>query len=422
MRKVIIGFIVLMLALWTGAAAAEDSGILGKPFPDFSATDTQGNTFTLSEALKDHEAVLINLWATWCPPCEAEFPDLNEVYMQYGDRVAFISLSCEETDTLDKIEDYRQAHGIAFPMGRDEGGKLFTYSGSSGIPVTMIVDRFGNTAFEQTGMFQSADEVTRVLDAVLENSHTETQVLDEIPADASTRAFPVSAKRAMHVENENAKPVLFHVSGYDTPLTFYVVPDKTARLRMEITAAEQPDKMVYSEGYQGETIQLSQLLDSGKNAYVFDQPMPGEEQGIHYIYICLVNTLISDDPDIVESYLITDGEYVEECAEAIRSLGYEVTWEYGEPAQKDDSSLQAYILHAADQYGAPVAGVMVNFCTDTACSMAESDENGTITFDGKPDVYHVQLLEVPDGYSFDEDFELYTGNEYGEWVLRIRKD
>ena len=54
--------------------------------------------------------------------------------------------------------------------------------------------------------------------------------------------------------------------------------------------------------------------------------------------------------------------------------------------------------------------------------MRQSDERGTVTFDGIPDRYHVQILKVPDGYSFDQDFELYTDAVYGEWLLRIRKD
>ena len=65
---------------------------------------------------------------------------------------------------------------------------------------------------------------------------------------------------------------------------------------------------------------------------------------------------------------------------------------------------------------------MANFCTDTACSLTQSDENGIISFDGAPDVYHIQLLKAPEGYSFDSGFELYTERTYGEWLLRISKD
>ena len=114
MKKLFIALLTLTLSLALFCAShAED--ILGKPFPDFTATDTEGNEFTLSEALKDHDAVLLNIWASWCPPCEAEFPDLNEAYEAYKDRVAFIALSCEPEDTLEVIAEYRRSHGVTFP-------------------------------------------------------------------------------------------------------------------------------------------------------------------------------------------------------------------------------------------------------------------------------------------------------------------
>ena len=69
-----------------------------------------------------------------------------------------------------------------------------------------------------------------------------------------------------------------------------------------------------------------------------------------------------------------------------------------------------------------MAEVTVNFCTDQACVPNESDENGTVTFTGAPDVYHVQIVDVPEGYSWDESYDMYTTREYGEWVLRVRKD
>ena len=52
----------------------------------------------------------------------------------------------------------------------------------------------------------------------------------------------------------------------------------------------------------------------------------------------------------------------------------------------------------------------------------ESDEDGLITFTGAPDAYHVMIIDAPDGYSYDEDYEMYTAREYGEWILRVRKD
>ena len=72
--------------------------------------------------------------------------------------------------------------------------------------------------------------------------------------------------------------------------------------------------------------------------------------------------------------------------------------------------------------GNPVPGAAVNFCTDAACTMAQGGEDGVITFDGAPENYHVQILKVPEGYSFDQAFELYTGETCGEWVLHVAND
>lgn len=178
MKKRCIMLLILALILAPLCSAlAED--ILGQPFPDFTATDTEGNTFTLSEALQDHEAVLVNLWASWCPPCEAEFPDLTEVYEAYKDRVAFIALSCEPDDTLDVIGEYRRSHGITFPMGRDEDQEIIMYTGTDGIPTTVIVDRFGNAAFFRIGMFESADMIKSVLDNFLGEAYTQTAVIHD---------------------------------------------------------------------------------------------------------------------------------------------------------------------------------------------------------------------------------------------------
>ncbi len=78
-------------------------------------------------------------------------------------------------------------------------------------------------------------------------------------------------------------------------------------------------------------------------------------------------------------------------------------WEYAEETTELSADGQkAYVIHVVDQDGNPVEEVTVNFCTDTACTPEEVD--------------------VPEGYSYDESFDMYTTAEYGEWVLRVKKD
>ena len=417
MKKAVLLLLVLALVPCFGHAAAEEAGILGKPFPEFTATDTEGNVFTLSEQLEDHEAVLINIWASWCPPCGAEMAFLNEAYEQYKDRVAFIALSREEDDTAEVIEAYREAHGLSVPMGRDEGAFLYRYTGDAGIPATVIVDRFGNAAFLKTGSFLSAEDVMRVIEAFLGDGYTGTAVLSEIPKDTSTRAFPVSSGRAIRVENDGAKGVLFRVKDDPDPQPAYVIYDGVAHLRLEIAAADDPAAVTYYN--YSDIFTLQTLLDAEGSAYVIDQPMPEADAEAHYVCACLRG---EEDENALCVYLIPGDEYIEELAEAMRSWGYDVTWEYGDYAGPETALPQAYLLHIVDQDGAPVPGVMLNFCTDAACIPRKSDASGTVTFDGAPDVYHVQLLKAPEGYGFDPDFEFYTGRAYGEWLLRIRRN
>ena len=419
MKKLII-LILTVLMLCLGAASADTGFELGKPFMDFTAADTEGNTFTLSEALKDHEAVLLNIWATWCGPCQSEFPDLEKAYQQYKDKVAFIALSYDDGDTNEKIAAFKEEYNLTFPMGRDEGSALYNYVAQYGVPTTVVIDRFGNTGFLRLGSFNTAEEVGNVLDRYLGDDYTETAVLTKIPKKGTTRAYPVSA-RALYVDNENVKKFNFTLSGADKPLPVYVVNDHTAHLRFTISSADDAADMMYYDDAKVARVDLPDILDAQRNVFAYDQVLESPE-GVPYLYGLYYNVGGDGDPDLMEFFLVEKEENLEDVAAYLRSMDYEVTWEEAaeEPAQAPEQ--KTYVIHVLDQDGNPVPGAVVNFCTDAACTMAQGGEDGVITFDGTPENYHVQILKVPEGYSFDQAFELYTGETYGEWVLHVAND
>ena len=416
MKKLVSLFLALLLCC--GIAQAEDSGILGKPFPDFTVTDVDGNTFTLSEALKHYEAAVINIWATWCGPCRMEFPFLNEAYAKYGDRVAFISLSSEENDTNEVIAAFRAENGLSIPMGRDEGGVLADYiNGSASVPATVVVDRFGNAVFFHGKCFKSAREVTGVLDAVLGEGYTETTVLADIPEPDATAAFPASASRDIIVVNENAREMRIVTEDPSYTMKAYVVEDEIARLRAEIMASDDPYSMVVYDAIAPRFYEVSTLLDAEQGCYALDLPMPGEEDEMPLVYLCLYDFQAPYESEIVEVILVREEGLLDEVCELFGAAG----WEPADGKAAQDAP-QAYVVRVVDQYGDPVPGVFVNFCTDTTCTVARGDDTGAIVFEGEPQVYHVQMLKAPQGYSFDAGFDFYTGSGYGEWVLRVRKD
>ncbi len=80
-----------------------------------------------------------------------------------------------------------------------------------------------------------------------------------------------------------------------------------------------------------------------------------------------------------------------------------------------------YTVSCRGEDGAPVAGVMVNFCTDTACSPVTSGEDGNVVFTGAPEEYHVQVVRVPAGWELLSEAEWTTGAESQSFALTFRE-
>lgn len=410
--------------LCVSPASAEDFAFLGKPFPDFTATDTDGNTFTLSGALKDRQAVVINLWATWCGPCRNEFPFLEEAYEKYRDKVAFIALSVEDKDTLETIAAYRSEMKLTLPMGRDEGRRLYTSDYGVAVPCTHVVDRFGNSVYCSYGAFYDALELELVLDAILGDSYTETKAMKSSPRDASTRSFPVYATQAIYPDGGDYETVELRASENGGTFTGYLIPADSVRLRIDLTATDDVANIAYDDPVTEKTPVVQDLLDPARGAYFYEQLMPHEDDDQLYFHVQLFNRALPEyDMGEYASVILFRNEFgIEQLVEDSAEQGYTVTWDYVDNKAKADSTLQAYIVHIVDQDNRPVPEVTVNFCTDVACVPKESDDQGIVTFNGTPDVYHVQIIDVPEGFSYDETYEMYTAREYGEWILRVKKD
>ena len=167
MKKHAFFLSALILALCLAALPACAEGYtLGEPMADFSAETITGETFTLSEALKEKDLVLINLWATWCGPCRMEFPFLQDAWQQYADRIDVIALSVEETDTIKKLQRFAEQNGLTFRIGRDETG-IFSRMRGNAIPTTLIVDRDGKIVYVDVGAKVSTDAFTELFDSLL---------------------------------------------------------------------------------------------------------------------------------------------------------------------------------------------------------------------------------------------------------------
>ena len=122
---------------------------IGSVMYDFTLPTTNGEK-TLSELLETKRMVLLNFWATWCGPCQSEFPYMQTSYENHhGDDEAEI-IAISRDDDLNAVREFANANGLTFPMGYDTVG-LHSYFGISSIPVSVVIDRYGVFAYRHVG-------------------------------------------------------------------------------------------------------------------------------------------------------------------------------------------------------------------------------------------------------------------------------
>ena len=136
----------LRIALATGVLLAAVGGLLvtrggGRRLaPDFEAPDLAGHTIRLS-GLRGR-VVLLNLWATWCPPCREEMPSMQEVYTKLRDR-GLVLLAVSEDEERDTVPHFVEEMKLSFPVLLDPQHEVGDRYGVWGYPETFVIDRNG---------------------------------------------------------------------------------------------------------------------------------------------------------------------------------------------------------------------------------------------------------------------------------------
>jgi peroxiredoxin len=110
--------------------------------PDFSLRTSSGETITLSDLRG--RPVLINLWASWCPPCRAEMPAMQRLYEEYKDQ-GFLVLAINATnqDNASAAEAFVREHQLTFPILFDVDGNVSRQYQLRSLPTTFFVDPDG---------------------------------------------------------------------------------------------------------------------------------------------------------------------------------------------------------------------------------------------------------------------------------------
>ncbi|MBQ6974528.1 MAG: TlpA family protein disulfide reductase [Oscillospiraceae bacterium] len=133
------------------------------PAPDFTVYTLTGEAARLSDFAG--KPVVVNFWATWCPPCRQELPGFENAWQQYGDDVVFLMVECGG-EAVDEVESFVAEGGYTFPVYVDSDGSGAAAYGINAIPVTALVDAEGNLFAYQVGAVEE-DSLRGAIDMLL---------------------------------------------------------------------------------------------------------------------------------------------------------------------------------------------------------------------------------------------------------------
>lgn len=110
--------------------------------PSFTLKDLNGENVSLSDF--KGKMVILDFWATWCPPCVAEIPHFIELYEQYKDQgFAMVGISLDR-EGVDVVKSFVQKYGINYPILMSDGQVAQAYGGITSIPTTFVIDSANN--------------------------------------------------------------------------------------------------------------------------------------------------------------------------------------------------------------------------------------------------------------------------------------
>ncbi|MCR4396844.1 MAG: TlpA family protein disulfide reductase [Candidatus Saccharicenans sp.] len=173
MRRVIPFFVFIMIALLALNPACKKETAGGNPrlapassaqaAPDFRVTSLDGQELGLT-SLKG-KIILVNFWATWCPPCRAEIPDFIEAYSELKDRgLEILGFSVDDLPEAD-LKAFVNKAGMNYPIALVGQEIVAAFKPGQYIPTSIFIDRNGRLRYKHVGRL-SKDDLVKIFEAL----------------------------------------------------------------------------------------------------------------------------------------------------------------------------------------------------------------------------------------------------------------
>lgn len=150
------------------------STLVGQEMPDFEVTTTSGETVSLDSLLEDKEVAVVVLFATWCGPCEREFPEMDKVYQKYQDKMGMIAVDIDILDSEQDVKSYADSHGLSFPIAYSKGNLAGIETPA--YPTTLVVDRNGKIGMHRIGSIPDEETFEKIVTTFMGDNYEEKQI------------------------------------------------------------------------------------------------------------------------------------------------------------------------------------------------------------------------------------------------------
>ncbi|MGD1006076.1 MAG: TlpA disulfide reductase family protein [Ignavibacteriaceae bacterium] len=147
-----------------GNNTADNLNSGGNKAPDFTLISPAGKKVSLSDY--KGKVVIVDFWATWCPPCRKGIPDLIDIQTEFGSKVAVIGISVD-TDTKDQVASFTQNFNINYTILFATPDVVRSYGNIESIPTSFIIDKNGNIVNQYVGLTPKetyVNEIKKLID------------------------------------------------------------------------------------------------------------------------------------------------------------------------------------------------------------------------------------------------------------------
>ena len=135
----------------------------GDPAPDFTVRTLDGQTLSLKDI--KGQIVMVNFWATWCPPCRSEMPDMERLYQERkDDGVQILAVNLQEAP--EPVSRFVEQYNLTFPIVMDTSGEMSQLFGVQSLPTSFFIDKEGKISGFHVGSLNKSAIERRIAQAL----------------------------------------------------------------------------------------------------------------------------------------------------------------------------------------------------------------------------------------------------------------